>query len=679
MRLDFLNKNYRKEKKRVGNMFPKHLVNKKIINLFKDENLRDLIYNQYIDKSEHDFNNFVEIYELNPNLALSFLKHNCIIDDKTKETIIKYNKYNFEYEFYSDSVIQNKLEKVISEYGDSIIPYLKKDFDSTISLLSESEINKDNYQIFLNNPDISKYILSIYDDTFKEILLKQLFKNDISKLQQIITLYETQLKSMGNRGRLFLDFLDYVNFDESITDDILKMKSANPSISPDDILKIYTNDKEHEKLYDKFIEYKISKTDDLPNIKNLLITKFSGLQIDAINKLLEVRNLIKNNDALIDNIDNIISLSKAKTMEEVEQIIQNTNFMNRINFQKELYNIYKLDLQECVFKPDKSKKVITDDDIDLTSFKMFVHVIQDDRMTNSELAKGLGNNPSLWETGIGSSNLSCSMISEYHMNLFSLPNQATVILGFSEFDDTFIKSVSLGDDRSDTGNHGKDDFSDKIRNIDGLLLPSTLCDHFSETPHVAASYNEIVIPRYEKGQAKRPDYIIQIINNDDYHFNHNKETDKIWAEYFHIPIVQIDGEKIYDKAKLKLDKQLEDLQNRKSGISLLEFEEILKTIRTIQTVKNIRFNMFDLFQTIININKKYHDTEHLREIVEKYIGYVDKMFKEDLEINNSNDKLEFDRRMREFSKIQEEIKNQNIAINSTNVESIDLESKSSIL
>ena len=370
-------------------------------------------------------------------------------------------------------------------------------------------------------------------------------------------------------------------------------------------------------------------------------------------KIFENLKEMKINDFLKEMYVKFKELNSLKTKEEVIDFIkQNDGVLDRFKFDFELGKYLNKDLNKVSFNPKDYNytikdgvKIIDFDNNDLSNFNMMVHVISDRSNVvglNGKFSLILPEHPELWvdRSEVHSDTLSCSMISEYHMKFFGHVNEANIILGFSDFDSDSIIMISTRDGATDMKGSGKEyDYKTNYASLfdsSTNTFPSKILggkERINWSNGDYDSYNEIAIGRNTNGVSKRPSYILTLTN-----FllpKANKPMDETaikWAKYYDIPIVQLDGKKLYMSAQKRLDEFVSNFENK--VITERDFNELLKIRKIIEITSGKATNVYQMLVNVIDKNMKIGNIESMSETLQIIQNYGD-LISNDIEINGN--------------------------------------------
>ena len=296
------------------------------------------------------------------------------------------------------------------------------------------------------------------------------------------------------------------------------------------------------------------------------------------------------------------------------------------------------------FKIVDGIKIVDNDIIDLSEFSIVTHSITSSRKEhgspNGDLAVKLINHPELWKDPQvkGSTILSCKNIHDYFstsgygISKNSINHQSgNIVLGFSNVENFIPYKVSGGDGITDMSGKAK------ITQMGGNITsrPVSFFNNFLNR----SDQNETAFYRINENGAKiLPDFIIAFENYNNTRTNGITEPMKLWAKYYDIPIVIIDGNKVYNNANSKLKNDEEML--KKGLLSLELFEDMLHRYRTIEDVRIVHLNFVDILDKFLeecNKNISIQNIEVIKQIIDKYSSNFDAFFDIDsFELKNGN-------------------------------------------
>lgn len=629
---DIFNKKVRDEKKKYKNYnLQDYVITSEFLEFFPDEVIREHIYSSKGSISDfitkENYNTLIELCKINKDFGVEAVKSNYEVSKENLEDLKELNKYGFD--FYMCKEYGNELLKYKDKYGDIVMPYLKKNYNLYSKLLKKFNGDID-LKWCLENPSEFYFIhenSSSYEKKLKKIINERKYDNykNVKKLiEQDYDLY-------------ILEMLEYYNFDDEIIN-LLDSKKIKTEI---DILRISSQNMDERNIFDLKCDYEINKCLNENNIERAIVILnekyFVSRFKEEIEKIFENLKEMEITDFLKEMYNKFKEMNNLKTKEEIISFInQNDGVLDRFKFDFELGKYLNKDLNKVAFNPKDYNytikdgvKIIDFDNNDLSTFNMMVHVISDRSKEvsglNGKFSLILPEHPELWidRSEVHSDTLSCSMISEYHMKFFGNANKANIILGFSDFDSDSIIMIHPGDAGTNMKGSGKvydykTDYA-SLFNSSTNTFPSKILDgkeSINWVNHGCDSYNEIAIGR----NTKRPSYILTLTNFPFY--ENNKPIDETavkWAKFYDIPIVQLDGKKLYMSAQKRLDEFVSNFENK--VITERDFNELLKIRKTIEITSGKATNMYDILVNVIDKNTKINSIESINEtlqIIQKY-------------------------------------------------------------
>jgi len=611
---DIFNKKLRDEKKRMKiHSLPDYVITSEFLDLFPDKEIRNKIY-AYIKNMNLDietYNTLLQLYKSNKELAKDYINYNVLIP---KEVL------NFKYlpTYYVVAECINFQEK----YGDIVISYLKENFDFYRQLLNNKEfIEAVGIEFALKFPDEMLQIMEYYPNVLNFECLStvcDLLKE--GKTQQYNKAVE--ILSLKNINDIVVELLFKNDFDKTLIQDFIEdnefvISSLNSKLFPvcgGEINSFIDLKNKYRQLRNKYLEteYEINiAKHDLKAAKNTLYKKlFDGRSnIEHIKSYKEKSKSIK----LDKMIETAVELEKCDSINELINIHNNASF-DFLDCFREAENLYKYDLEELVFHPSEElgKKdedgilIIDNSTCDLSTFTFLIHKFFKGA-SNQSISQKIIDNPNLWiNDGIdgkkGSNTISCSLVSENKFNLFGGEEKEMILLGFDEFKDIPILSVSSQDSGTPVVSYFEVDKENNIKALNDT--PSQMFSKYNSSLH-----NEVAIGR----KGVKPTFILSMLNYKGKDFPIDDRMKK-WAKEFTIPIVQIDFKVVYERARREFDELINKISQ--FGCTLEDYKNILKYIRTMKYYSlNLNFNLFDLFASIMDKNLSIGNVELINEIL----------------------------------------------------------------
>lgn len=607
---DIFNRKVRDEKKKYKfYKLPNYVITSEFLDLFSDEEIRNQIYN-YIKNTNIDietYNNFIELYRSNENLAMDYINYNIALP-----------KQVLDFKDFSASYIVFECINFQKKYGDIVIPYLKKDYDFYRELLIDTEfVDTIGVEFALKFPNEMLEIKEYYPKKLNMKclsilcnLLKNGYINQYNNAMEIL--------SLKNIDTIFVEMLFKNGFDTNLIQDFINKDIFNKDNCMHRI-RNYSSENYRE-LRNKFFEtlYEINIiNNDLEKAKVSLFESLFG--ICDIEYMEQYKKIIKNNK-FENMIDIAISLKKCNSISDLNALYNKIDF-DSVDFYSELEELCRYDLDKKIFHPSLVSKKTGEDGIDiidnstcdLSTFTCLIHGIHvSNHGGNISIAKKIINNPDLWlNEGIdgkkGSNIISCSLVSECDFVPFTGGSEDMLLLGFDKLDDIPIIKISEDDGMTSMSSS----YEVKKNHMESYDLPSQMFNNRKNLISKGGStyHNEIALAR----QKMIPSFILSVINWNNRNFPINDRMKK-WAKEFNIPIVQIDFKIVYERAL----KELDELINRISqvGCTLEDFKKINLLVHTMNNYKYSNYNFFDLFMNIIDKNLSIGTESLINEILE---------------------------------------------------------------
>ena len=653
---DILNFNVRKEiKRKKHENLPSYIViNKQFLKLFPEIKTREKIY-EFYSENQSDYNALLEFAKLDDKLANSLLTRNILINNDILKNLKIIKKYGLDDKFVSNNTLIIKVEKYIEEYGEIIVPYLNKNLDDTISFLEiYSKYSGVDLEFALENKNIYIYLKTLPVNK-REILKTSIENKNIEEYEKI--------KVLINEGFDvdIINIFKYYNYDK----DIIKIFMDNRIFKKVDLEKCMNN-----QILEFKIDYAIKKK-DIGLLKENILIKFFGssMTYDTIKKYMDNSLNLKEEykNYFEKAYELVVEIKNAKTIEELINLYnENSSKFDENLYKKITYNSWKNCLKKLITKDNKLEDKINSnvdiiDGSDITNFNLLIHTIGKKSIgPNASFGNKLGSNPELWENNTEgkSNNISCSLISEYNMFVFTYFDKADVIIGFNDIKNTQILNASNCDAMTNMETGTDFSFDNNILpwDVSSWRLPESILNsalHCKDT--VSRSYNEIVLGRNEFGVVKKPDYILCTKNfENSLYVKPIDENSKKWAKYYDIPILQLDGNTLYRQAIENFNKTLEIIS--KGDISLNIFDELMKSIKTFFFTKGKKIDILEILKQFINKNKENLDDEKISSIL-KIIEKYGETIIDDMPSKYANSALEEIRVRAEREKELEQLKN----------------------
>jgi len=649
---DIFNKKVRDEKKKYNFYnLPSYVITSEFLEFFPDEEIRNQIYST-VDQDQNlnfttkeNYNTLIELCKINKNFGIGAAKRYYVVCKEELEKFEELNKYGFDFDMCE--LCGKKLLKYKDKYGNIVMPYLKKDYNLYGELLNDFNNDMD-LKWCLENPSEFYFIHKVSDYHIREFMKKNINEgrfDDYKKIKELVK---------NGYDLYILEMLKYYNFN----DEIIGLLDNKKIKSEEDILIISSQNMDKRNIFDLKCDYEINKylnENSIERAIDILNEKYFVSRFkEKIENIFENLKEMGINDFLKEMYNKFKELNSKKTKEEVITFInQNDGVLDRFKFDFEIGRYLNKDLNKVAFNPKDYNytikdgvKIIDFDNNDLSTFNMMVHVISDRSKEvsglNGKFSLILPEHPELWvdRSEVHSDTLSCSMISEYHMKFFGNANKANIILGFSDFDSDSIIMIHSGDAGTNMKGSGKvydykTDYA-SLFNSSTNTFPSKILagkESINWYNHGSDSYNEIAIGRNINGVSKRPSYILTLTN-----FllpKANKPMDETaikWAKYYDIPIVQLDGKKLYKSAQKRLDEFVSNFENK--VITERDFNELLKIRKIIEITSGKATNVYQMLVNVIDKNMKIGNIESMSETLQIIQNYGD-LISNDIEINGN--------------------------------------------
>ncbi|MBQ8234398.1 MAG: hypothetical protein IJZ36_02290 [Bacilli bacterium] len=607
--MDLFNKKLKLEKL-YNQEIPNYIITKKFMKIFKDINLRGKIYNygfQNYEKGEEYFNNFMEFYNINPDLSLYMIDNDIELNKENIEVIKTFGKSVTEYNIETIKPNLNELLEYKNKYDNDTflkilnepsyyLPILKKynNVNDEIIFGNKIKFNQFTQTLSFVNQDINKLRIKLLNKVGIDLYLK--YSEDINYLSNdalsfvieygyINEIIELNKKIVRNSKTIPIDEFIYIN--------IIELAKETNNID----------------IFNKYIDYKINNLLYLKDNKNnyklkeLIYYKYFGTHRFKCEKQINtLKNKVQNiNEDVLSTIKFIEEIAKEKDVNNIIQLISNFKpNMTGLDIQNYIFNlrIYEKEYQQRLYNPinDKSnKKTIEYDGVsityiesDIVEYEALIHRIDPTRKNDLGPNKmEVASNPGVFDGEIiGSDILSLSLLYEFNNSTFGKPenNENSVLLGFSYLENNNILKTKHNDAGTNMSGSGKDLSKELTKDI---LEPNELK---MNTLKNSGRYNEVAISRKEQGKKKKPDYVLVLKNFGEHSIPLNENTLK-YAKYYNIPIVEIDGNKVKKHAKDNLDNKLNEIRS-KNHISLEDFILVFKYICSLKMTYDKRFDKF---------------------------------------------------------------------------------------
>lgn len=466
---------------------------------------------------------------------------------KLKELIISINKDKKEAEepiYIMDSLYQNNEEFYLNT---NLNLFKRKYFNKLIN-------HKSFFFLLTRYYNYANLIIDIIDN--KEYIY--------DKLESIIKILYNCTKRIDDKLFIVLKTL-YDNDITNIEDKELPVLIYNIIKNP--ILKLSKeNSNNYEKLYNEYLDNKITEENDIESLKKLFYERYYKLTNAEVQKLLkefnkDLNRLIINDDELkyINVINCLSKINGAKDKNELFKIVNSTELTIResIQLEEKIKDIYIRNFKNNLLKLDTlTNKKIKLYNIEFTAlevnddFNLLIH--STNAVNNMELKEH--NYYKSWNENKNETNhtISCCHISN---NNFRCASSKGVIFGFTNFENESL----LGMLHNDMGTLSQENEINVTKFTSNYCLNDTLD---KET----TGYSEVILERNvinnEKINKLKPDCVVI--------FNTTDENDLIKsilaAKQLNIPIVYIDKQKFFRQAINKKVQDIRDNSNNKEKV-----------------------------------------------------------------------------------------------------------------
>lgn len=610
--LDLLNLKLKKEKEFIKVNYPNiplSIFDSKFMNTFKDENLRHKIYESYQYSGLQDIIDchkaLMSLAAKDYKLAIYCINDSILLDKNNIKFLNLFGKEIVEYNlsFYQLYPYKEKLIKLKDKLTKEEFSEVCKNPENYVNLFIREDVNVLNKEFVFGCPKEAEFLLMNPNQPYiKELIYlanNVPYEKYIELKEKIILLNNKGFKDV-NPSEL-IAFWKYYDYDITLLEDIISLETNNLYVNGFSNNLVSSNLKLSE-IAKRFINFKIShainEKEHINNVRNLLIEKYSGYSMFEITKILNVLQTsnINLSPQLIDMIALIENIMKIEDIEEMKKMMDVSSSLSPKEFQNQLGNlkINEKKYTSVLYNPsnDKSNRKeinyngtqITYIESDVVDFNILVHRIKHDRkddkvgmLATTDRTNEIIENPSLFveENSIGSDILSTSLIFPTNMKMFG-SNSDDIVLGFSNLDNGYIIGTSCIDHGSNMEGEGKD-YTQAKKLID-VISPEGLQQHSVMNE---SNYNEVSISRLENGKKKRPDFIL-VTKNFHYRYNVNlTENTMKWAKEYNIPIVEVDGNKVYKHACNKIQEILDSF-NQNKIIGDQSLYELFCMLRSIQ-------------------------------------------------------------------------------------------------
>ena len=678
----FLSKEQRRVKKefrRLGVSVPDYMLTDQFLNLSWGANLQEVVFKlvqgnckskQFsflMDISKDDFGAYyylldhldlltdsnMDIYEKDSNLfsrLVSLEKEGNLGSD-----------FSSEVEKYGSDIIMNHPDfwQYSSKLSDEQIRLLKEkpgaysfvmSFVKRPVLTSDSFLNSLSFsqlETVISSPQFQK-ISSIIEKNNSPLLIRSVL--DYSYDEELVSFVEQLQNKYSNESKFFTasEIAHTVLMDEELSPLFTRkvsmllgkesLRSADLShLTPNQFnqdcvltyFSVYCNSTDLGKLQAIFNEAKESSFLENSDVANMQI--FLNLIGQLNTGVLVAEDFLKQVDSFAASIHYHIDFTSIRQWildfkaSQVNQDVVNSNLnaSSMVNYTTEDSVSHSIPL-------------ITVDD---PNYKALVHGIQQkNKLTspNYEFGNQLFENPTLWERNQqGNPNISLSLLNKTGVTFVG---GSGILLGFNGVSSNRL--VQLGN--KDLGTRMGDFTIPSFSSIQEVSIPSVesyqeLLNIHSPSYHVSVSpqdYSEVVVRRWQEEQTVQPDYIMvndYIMSDEELYQDSLK-----WADYFHIPLVKIDHEKIAQKHRSHYQEVMQQIQESKT----LNKESIIDLFSTAY-LYNGNVNYY-----LGNYENQIHTFDILSEVVkEKEINHenarvLKECFFSDIGDNTLNDNMD---------------------------------------
>ncbi len=389
-------------------------------------------------------------------------------------------------------------------------------------------------------------------------------------------------------------------------------------------------------------EKKEYATQEIENIKSLLLLRSYGISLDYALSLLKKFNLnginiSSFNEIYIEMYKSIANIANENNVNKLFEIYDeinkncdfNLDYMTVTLFENGMRDIFLKHLNDSTFKCNTDDYVL-EDGVKIfdagTDFKIIltsVGAYQPELATQSNYSTYWNNN------SIRSHGICCSLISNSNLSTASIRN---ICLGFSNFEDGTLLLSSPSDLNS----------TPISRQVNIQDHPAAFMNVNSLIDNTRSDYNELVFERRNLSQVhqyykKNPDYIVMFEELDDINSKVDEETKKLLSEQerikrisiqaakdFGIPIVKVNREKCAISESRKINKMVED------------FYETHDPALLNRIVINYENNRMGLRYPHDYLREKYFPKERINGILNKLIEEINNIEDSQLKIDNSN-------------------------------------------
>lgn len=501
--------------------------------------------------------------------------------------------------------------------------------------------------------------LNILTDEEIGCILKAIDENiEHSKIISYINIckriqYKTTIKSLVMENMEFCDFFDkyYEKYNKlpsnSEIEDLFKYTRKNSTKKM--MLDLHMGDEYYSKLRDSYFDLRIEETaqSGLKDSMSYYITqKYFNIDYSDIERIIKD----KKQSMFSNETQKIIKyITKIKNIENITDLIRINKEIGKRNIgmdlgavYDELYNYYAKEKVEGCFNPKdfkgKKKTILFEGKkvqilmLQGEDFKGIIHTtgirtnsngnIEYDNPNTYEVEK---DDPMKFATLRGPSDyLSLSTERDDAMAFFD-DTKVAIWFGFSNIKPENILRYSP----SDGGTPVNNGYYDKvIKNVK---------EEVSYEREGGMAYDEIQASRYDdmdnieevKDYEKRilPNYLLILKGSDNMpHLNYDNIEDKYtrrilrYAVAYHIPIVEMDGEKYLEKFQKKYDNVLEKLKSGKEKFEMKDFMDMSRYRRSIEFYKKVGVaDDITIPKVFVEIMGDLNITKENREAVKQFI------------------------------------------------------------
>lgn len=479
------------------------------------------------------------------------------------------------------------MDKLLNNMDYEVV-FKKADDESSVHLLKE--IMYDD-KCLRNMRFIGSHFDVYYvHDNFFEIIKSDDFYEFINRID------DSYLKSDDNIN----NFFDMFNLYKSNNLKNLDQKILNDYLFNYNNLKYNINNDDNyykQKLY--HTKENINKLNDL-NDKLDLVSKvyFNRKYKQVINLLNDTKKLLEKNNLIDEHFMNLYEFTNIKNEDELNHYLNTLKYETNIGYK--LVSLSKnLARISMANKINNSLYIIKDKEViklNGEDFYMLVHKIKG--FSNQGLATKLYNDPSNWtKYQDENSYISTSAISHDYMGMVE---GYGYVLGFNKITKDDILQMGPSDIFTDRKIVKNDLNNTKARYMD----PDDLIDNTKEM------YNEVVLRRYNNGNALLPDYVLSKDNI-------SKKDEEV-SRYFDIPIIEIDSNIYAKKMVEKYNYYINNFEFKKASIYLMR---LVKGFSQCDILKNNYLDFNFLENDINNILNNYFNScnvnkEGLKELLE---------------------------------------------------------------